>query len=180
MNIRNLKITNYIAFLFINLALTSLQCSLWLQFFGFFPSPYMWLPTLAYWAIYREIHEGLFFSYFLVIETVALSSIPLSLFLLINLFCFGLVVLIKQRIYWSGPTYLMLISGIISIAFPIFHFFLSWAIEPKPISDTEILDGILSSLFTSLVAMPLYYLYSSIDKITNKSLPTEAGASKYE
>ena len=74
----------------------------------------------------------------------------------------------------------MLISGIISLSFPVFHFLLSWALEEKPITDPEIIDSILSALFTALAALPLYYLYVTVDIFTKKTLPTEAGASKYE
>ena len=180
MNFRHLALTNYLTFLILTIALTSLQCSLWLQFFGYFPSPYMWIPTLVYWALYRRIHEGLLMCYMLVITTVSLSSIPISLFLFLNLIFYALAILIKQRIYWNGPTYLMLISGITSMTLTFFHFILSWILETKPIVDPEILDGILSGLFTSLVSLPLYYIFAKIDHVTNKELPTEAGTGKYE
>ncbi|MCB9026607.1 MAG: hypothetical protein H6625_09845 [Bdellovibrionaceae bacterium] len=53
-------------------------------------------------------------------------------------------------------------------------------LESKPISDPEILDGMLSGLFTALVSLPLYYVFSKIDTLTHKELPTEAGTSNYE
>lgn len=180
MSLRKSLLFNVLLYVLLNVAFTSFQCSLWLQFFGYFPSPHMWIPTLAYWAIYRRIQEGLFMSYLLVISTVALSSIPLSLFLLLNLLCFALALIVKQRIYWYGPTYLMLICGLISLAFPLFHFLLSWLLEPKPIQDPEILDAILSGLFTALIALPLYYVFVRLDALTHKELPTETGVSTYE
>lgn len=177
---RYLNVTNYILHLLTTLILTSLQCSLWLQFFGYFPAPLMWQPVIAFWAVYRNLSEGLLMTYLLTITTVSLSAIPLSLFLFLNLVCFVVAKAIKQRIYWSGPTYLMLISGTLSLFFPLGHFILSWAIEPNPITDPEILDSILSALFTVLMAMPLYFLFVKIDQKTNKELPTDVGATNYE
>ncbi len=177
---RSLNISNYLLYIGVTIILTSLQCSLWMQFFFYFSAPQMWIPVLAYWATYRNLSEGLLMCYLLVVVTVSLSAVPLSLLLLLNLLCFLLAITIKQRIYWLGPTYLMLVTGIITLSFPIIHFLLSWAIEPNPISDPEIIDSILTGLLTSLMALPLYFLFRKFDTFTNKELPTDVGASSYE
>lgn len=180
MNFRNLSFTNYLLFLLLTLILTSLQCSLWMQFFGYFPAPQMWIPTLAYWAIYRDTGEGLIMAYLIVVSTISLSAVPLSLFLGIVIICFLLAKLIKERIYWRGTTYLTLISLVLALAFPLLHYLLSWAFEPVRITDPEALDNILSALLTALMSLPLYFLYAKIDELTKKDLPTDVGASSYE
>lgn len=180
MNFRGLTLLNIVVFTLFLVIFTSLQCSLWLQFFGFFPAPQTWIPFLVYWAIYRNFVEGLLFCYIITIATVPLTAMPLSIFTILCLVIFLFTKLIKERIYWNGVTYLMFICGIMSLSYPIFHIALSWLLEKNPISDPEIIDSILTSLLTSLIALPAFFIFSKLDQWTRKELPTDVGVIHYE
>jgi len=180
MRISGPAVGNFLLFLLLAAILASLQCSLWLQFFGYFPAPQLWLTTLAYWSIYRRPSEALFMVYALTIVANSLSSIPMSLLLPIDIGVFVVLFGIKRRIFWSGATYFTLLSFIATIVFPIFHIAISWLFEDNPITDPELLDWILSALITALISLPLFQLYQKLDKLTHKELPSEAGSTSYE
>ena len=176
----SLIFANYFLFTFVTIILTSLQCSLWMQFFGYFPAPQLWLTTLIYWTLYRKPLESIFMAYILTAVAGALSSIPTNMLLFIIIILVFLAMMVKRRIFWAGPTFFMICAGLSTLIFPTVHFGLSWLIETNPIHDIEALDWLLSALLTALLSLPLYYLYDWIDKLTQKKLPSEAGHSAYE
>ncbi len=168
--------TNYVLFVIILVLLTSLQCSLWMQLLGSFPPPQTWIPFVVYAALYRRPAESLALAALLTLAATSLSAIPLGLFLMLNLLLVGFIVLFKERIYWPGSTYFVLVCGSSVILFSLLHLSLSWMIEFNPIRHYHLFDWTLGSLLTMLIGFPLYRLLNWIDHLTQKELPTEAGA----
>ena len=177
---QSLILGNYGLFLLASAILTSFQVSLWMQFFGYFPAPQIWITTLIYWTIYRRPSEGVIMTYLLTALIASLTAMPLSLLLITNIILFALTMAFKQRIYWSSPTYFMMLSALATLCFPVVHFILSFLFENNSITDPAVLDWILSSLLTALFALPTFLIYSWFDQLTHKELPTETGSGIYE
>lgn len=178
MRAQGLLLGNYVLFLTLTLALTSLQCSLWFQVFGGFPAPQAWVPALVYWYLYRDLKESIVMGYLVTIVASTLTALPFGLFLLINMCLLIGVVSFKRRIFWPGSTFFALVCGGCTLLFPILHFLTSWIFEKVPITDVRVFEWILGSLITMLSSFPLYRLFSLIDRISQKQLPREAGASE--
>ena len=172
--------SNYFLFIFICLLFVSIQSSLWLHFFGYFPSPQLWILPLTYWTLYRKPFEGLTMTYIITIITAAQTATSLNILLFSFIFLFLSGFLIKRRIFWAGPTYYIVACGLTSLTFPFLHFIFSLFIDPTPISSFEFFTWMISSLLTALFALPAYTLFDWIDRFTAMELPTEAGSSGYE
>ncbi len=172
----SLVFANYSLFLTSLLLLASLQSSLWMQLLGSFPPPQTWVPFIVYAALYRRATESFVMIYLLTLAVASLSAIPLGFFLLLNLLLAGFIFLFKERIYWPGSTYFVLVCGSSVILFSVLHFGLSWAIEHNPARSYHFFDWTLGSLLTMLLGFPLYRLMTWFDHLTQKELPTEAGA----
>lgn len=170
---RILTIANYLLFLGITLFFTVLQGSLWPQLFGNFPAPQLWIATLSYWVMGRQLIEGLIMTYLLSFLVGALTVMPINLILAINivLFCGGF--LLKRRIFWSGPTYLMILSGLGSLLFPIVHLVISWSLEANPIHSPEVFHWAFVCLFSTLLSPLLFFVFRTLDKLTSKELSSE-------
>lgn len=173
---QGLLIGNYAAFALIGLALATLQSSLWMQVFGSFPAPHLWLPIAIYWSIYRKPQEGILICYVLSIAIAPLTAAPMGILLLLLLILWGCVYVFKRRIFWPGTTYFMLVVGAATLALPILHFILSWIFERNPTSSFYFFEWIMKSLLTPLVSIPLLVLFQKIDMLTHKEIPTETGA----
>lgn len=166
---------NYSVFTLASLTLAALQCSLWLQFFGYFPAPHVWLPTLVYWTLYRNLGESLVMVYILAFVASPLTAMPLGILLFTHICLFLVVLLIKHRFYWVGSVYFMIISGVLAALFPLFHLLFSWLFESTPITDFQFFQWIMRGLLTALVALPFFRLFRWMDRITHKELPVETG-----
>ena len=170
---QTLTLANYLVFLLITLFCTVLQSSIWPQLFGNFPAPQFWITTLAYWVMGRHLIEGLIMTYLLSFLVSTLTAMPISLILAINviLLCGGF--LLKQRILWVSSTYLMILSGLGSLLFPVVHFTLSWFFEASPIRFPEILHWAFTSLFYILLSPLFFFVFRALDQLTSKELPSE-------
>lgn len=180
MNIRGESLLNVFMTTLLLIVFVGLQCSLWLQFFGYFPAPQTWIPFLCYWAVYRKLTEGLLLTYILALIANTTTALPFSVFLLLGLLIYLVARIIKERFFWNGATYLMFLSGLATIMFPIFHFVLSKIMEKNPISDPEVIDSILTALMTALLALPIHFIMNKIDFFTHKEWPTDVGTGQYE
>lgn len=165
---------NYGLFALAAVVLASLQSSLWLQFFGYFPAPHAWIPLLCYWTLYRRPLEGIVMVYLITLVASALTVMPLGMLLLSNIFLFGVGYLIKQRFQWSGSVQFMFVCGFLTFIFPILHLALSWLFESSPIIDFQFFQWLMRTLLTALVALPCYRLFIWFDKISQRELTTES------
>ena len=170
---RGLTIANHLIFLGLTLFLTALQSSLWPQLFGNFPAPQFWIVTLAYWVMARPLIEGLIMTYFLSFLVGALTAMPINLILAINivLFCGG--VLLKRKIFWVSSAYLIILSGLGTLLFPIIHFVISWFFETNPIRSPHILHWTFVGLLSIPLSPLLFFVFNTLDKLTSKDPPSE-------
>ena len=124
------RLSNYSIFVLVLLIVCALQSSLWLNFFGWFPAPQLWLTVLVFWVLYRELWESVLMVYILSIISSGFTALPFAHLLSINLLTAMGLFFVKKRLYWAGPIFYMLASGI-SVVF--FSFF-SYLNAPAPLT----------------------------------------------
>ncbi len=165
--------SNYLLFIFALSSLMSLQSSLWLNLFGHSPAPYFWLSVIAYWTLYRNIYEAILIVYFSALVMITMSGIPLDMSFAVHVSLVGLLYLLKDRVLWSGPNSFMMASGFAALLLPILTFLWSHILEPRPVADFKYFEWTIRALLTSAFSLPLYYIFSWIDKITQKEPPKD-------
>lgn len=169
------ELTNYLIFLVAAILLTALQSSLWLQLFGWFPAPQIWLAILTFWVLYRELWESVAMMYILATVVSAFTAMPFAHLLVINLLTCLTLAFTKKRVYWAGSTFYMLASGASVLCLFVFTFLISWRYDKNPIRDVSLFSWLISVLLTMLVSLPLHSIFGWFDRFTNKEHPTEAG-----
>jgi len=167
--------TNYLIFLVALVLLAAWQSSLWLQLFGWFPAPQIWMSILVFWVLYRELWESVLMMYFLSVVLSAFTALSFPHFLAINLLTCLALVFAKRRVYWSGATFFMLANGAGVVFFIFFSFLISWRYDRNPIKDFSVFGWLVTFLLTMLVSLPLHFIFSWFDRLTHKDHPTEAG-----
>ncbi|MGE0762027.1 MAG: hypothetical protein AB7N80_01990 [Bdellovibrionales bacterium] len=168
-------LTNYMLFTIVAILLAALQSSLWLQLFGWFPAPQIWLAVLTFWVLYRELWEGVLMMYILATVVSAFTALPFAHLLVINLLTCLSLAFAKRRIYWAGSTFFMLANGAAVLCLFVFTMLVSWRYDRNPIRDLSFFSWLISVLLTMLVSLPLHSIFSWFDRLTSKEHPTEAG-----
>ncbi len=166
-------LSNDLSFLFSTSIMAGIGCSLWMQLFGDFPSPSLWITTLVFWSLYRRLEEGAVMVYLLTILLSTYTAIQWPLLLLCNMTVFAVLSFIRQRIYTSGSLYFMLLCGGASFCFYLVHFVFSWVYDSNPITSPAWFYWLLEPLWTMLASFPLFILFRWFDKVTSKELPKE-------
>lgn len=160
------EILNYICFLFVVTFLISLQTSLWLQLFGFFPAPYLWVPTLCYWAITRDWVRGSIMAYLLSLVLFTFTGLALDIIFTSVITLYVILYMLRNRVLWRGHTYFSLACFVATLAHPLLVFIFSNFLETQPVRQFLFFDWILSPLLTALAALPLYNILIAIDRIS--------------
>ncbi|MCB0341924.1 MAG: hypothetical protein KDD59_06735 [Bdellovibrionales bacterium] len=176
MNLRTLtlRLGNYGFFWICAIALTAFQSALWLQLFGYTSSPYAWITVLAFWSIYRSAVEGLAMAYLLTLTVAPFTAMSLDLILFSHVFLFFCSYMLRQRIYWTGATYFMLVCGFMAMLLPFAHLVGSWVLDDAESANFLFFEWIMRTLLTTLMGLPVYSLFVWLDRFTKKPLPQEA------
>jgi hypothetical protein len=140
-------------------------CSLWFLVFGRFPAPMFWLIILVYVSVTRPLWEAVLLTYLLSICLTPFTIVPFNALLIYCLMLLVLTVMIRERVYWGGPTYFMLMVGAASIASPVLFWLLSRWSERNPLVFPEIFDWLISACLTALFSLPVYQLFQWYDRI---------------
>ena len=164
---------NYFLFALLGELLAGFQASLWLHVFGYFPSPYAWVTVLIYWALYRSIYEALIMCYLVAFTVATMTGAPLVSVIGINFTILAVILLLRNRTLWSGPNSFMLAAGIAALVIPIASLVISYFVDRRPVDEFYYYDWILQSLLTSAFALPLYYLFGFVDRITRREPPKD-------
>ena len=163
---------NYVLFLFLTIALSAAQSSLWFHVFGSSPAPYLWLIVGCYWVLTRNFVEATVMVYLTTFIFVTMSGLPLNLAFIVNISVYLVIFALKDRVLWSGNFSFMLASAISAGILPIFVFLYSFLLADRALNDFLFFEWIIRSLLTAIASIPLYYLFSFIDKITlSKATP---------
>lgn len=175
---RMLLATNVALFGMSALLLGTIQSSLWFQILGWFPAPAFWVPVLVFVSLYRAPVEMVIVLF--VISTIlsSMTVMPDGLLFSTCLVLGGAVRLVKQRFYWAGSSYFMMMSGITAIAWNVTHWVGSLLVSATPLTDPEITNWLIQSLLTPLIAPPLYELFRWFDRWTDREQPAEASVER--
>lgn len=156
---------NIFIYLLVALLLAALQCSLWLQLFGSFPAPYLWMTILTYWALHRTLKEAVIMGYLISLVVGAMTIAPVSHVLMANMATILAVVALKHRVYWTGSTFYMLSMSVATGTFFVSLGLISLMKDANPLAHIPLLHWLTSILFTTLMGLPLTGLYRFLDRM---------------
>ena len=145
--------------------LSALQTSLWFLVFGRFAPPQFWLIALVYISVTRPLWEATAVTYLLCAVSAPFTAFPFESLLLFQLSLMVVLILIRERVYWGGSTYFMLMVGVASFSAPILFWILSRLVDKNPLSFPAIFDWLIAGCLTTLCSLPLYRLYQKFDAI---------------
>lgn len=147
------------------MVLNGLQTSFWFLLFGSFPPPLLWLVVLVYISLTRTLGEATLMTYLLSFANSSFSAFPFEAMLVYCLGLMILIILIRERMFWGGPTFFMLMVGCASLSAPILYWVTSRIFEKNPVFIPVAFDWMISALLTVLFSLPLYRLYQAIDAV---------------
>ena len=147
------------------LLLSALQTSLWFLVFGRLPAPLLWLVPLVYVAVTRPLWEATVMTYALTMVNAAFTAFPFEYLLIYSLLLMLTLFLIRERVYWGGPTFFMLMVGVACPSAPVLFWLTSRWFDKNPLGVPEIIDWLLAGLMTLLASLPIYRLYAWFDKL---------------
>ncbi len=171
-----LRLLNIGIFALVLLLLTSAQTSFWMQIFGHFPAPLLWLPIIAYVAINRSPLETIIVTQFFSLIMAPATVMPEGLLMICNLGVALSVQLFKTRIYWNSATYIMMVSGGSVLLFHLFHLVGSFLVRMpnyQPLTQPSVSDWIVQAMLTPLAAPPIMWLLHFIDRLTGREIAVE-------
>lgn len=168
--------SNYTIFVVITTLLASLQTSLWLQIFGYFPAPYFWLTVLNYWIMFRRPLKAVIMTYLVAYVLVAMTGMPLNMLFAVLIANFGIQYFLKDRVLWAGPTQFMLACGTSALLLPITALVFSLLLETNPINDFHFFNWLMRGLLTALFALPVFHVFALIDRFTRQEAPKDTSS----
>ena len=148
--------------------LAAVQTSLWFLLFGRFPAPMFWLVILVYVSVTRPLWESTLATYLLSAVNAPFTAFPFEAFLVYSVLLMVILVAIRERVFWGGATYFMLMVGVASIVAPILFWICSHWFDKSPLFMPAIFDWLISGCLSALFSLPLYRLYQWIDKIASQ------------
>ena len=143
----------------------ALQTSLWFLVFGYFPAPMLWLVVLVYVSVTRPLWEATMMVYLYTLVNAAYTAFPFEAVLIYSLLLMITLFLIRERVYWGGPTFFMLMVGVASLAAPILFWLTSRWFDHNPVYIPAVFDWLIAALLTLLASLPIYRLYSWFDHV---------------
>lgn len=144
---------------------SAVQTSLWFLVFGRFPAPMLWLVVLVYMTVTRPLWEATLMTYFLAFVYSSFTVFPFEAFLIYCLILMLILILLRERMFWGGPTFFMLMVGVASLSAPITFWFCSRWFDRNPLFIPDIFDWLISALLTVLASLPVYRLYQWFDRV---------------
>lgn len=155
------------------LALNGLQTSAWYLLFGSFPPPLLWLIVLVYMSVTRSLWEATLMTYLVALVNSSYTALPFEAMLVYCLSLMLILMLIRERVFWGGPTFFMLMVGVASLSAPITFWIVSRLFEKNPVFIPAIFDWLISALLTMLFSLPLYRLYQAFDAVAAQDAGAE-------
>jgi len=155
-------------------ALTAAQTSLWFLVFGNFPAPMFWLILLVYVSVTRPLWEATLTIYLLAASVAQFTVFPFESFLIFCLLLMLALVMIRERVYWGGPTYFMLMVGVASILAPIVFWICSRWMDRNPVFIPQVFDWLIVGGLTVVFSPPFYRLYQWMDHVSSQDAGSES------
>lgn len=159
--------------MFTAIILAAAQTSLWFLVFGRFPSPAFWLIILVYVSVTRPLWEATLLTYLLCAVTAPFTVFPFEALLVYCLSMMTILFLIRERVFWGGPTYFMLMVAVASLSAPIMFWITSRLVDKNPLFLPNVFDWLISGCLTTLSSLPLYRIYQWFDLIAAQDAGSE-------
>jgi hypothetical protein len=169
-------LTNIGLFAFATLLMGTVQTSLWFQILGYFPAPALWIPGLVYISLFRPTLEAVIFSYVCAFVLGTMTAMPEGMLMFVCLALSLSVQVFKQRIYWPGSSYFMMVCGLAALMFHVFHWAATFLIGDAPLTSPQISDWLIESLLTPLAAPLLFPFFRWFDRVTNREASGDVSA----
>ncbi|MFP5519053.1 MAG: hypothetical protein ACLGGX_04070 [Bdellovibrionia bacterium] len=151
-----------------------IETTLWPYILGTIPSPMFWLCVIIYTTLYRRMTVGIGFIYVFSLLLLGFSLMPLKMILIPLALLFIVLNSFKGRVFWSGPSYFVLVSSAASFFYHIIYIAVSYWLERNP-ATIEWESRLLTLLFTPLVTYPIYLIINTIDRWTHSEHLAESG-----
>lgn len=168
------SVLNFLIFFALLILVAGFQCTFWFQLFGNVPAPLLWLNMIVYVTLYRKPFPAIFTVYAMGFVLLAFTAMPLKMMWISLLLLFTLVYGIKSRVFWSGSGYYTIMCTFSAVAYHLIYFFGSMVMEKNPASF-EIIDRLVQIILTPSFAVPMYWVLSKVDKISQDELIHESG-----
>lgn len=155
---------------FIMVLLCGIQTVLWPNITTHLTAPPLWLILLTWIALYRDQRETILLIYLLGWLATAFTAMPLKMMLFSLLILFVLIRQVKERVFWPGTPYFVLIGTLSVVAFQVIYITLSYFLEPTPVAWLP-LERLTIVLWAAPSALLIHTLMSRIEV----SAPAERG-----
>ncbi|MGE3759650.1 MAG: hypothetical protein AB7H97_17925 [Pseudobdellovibrionaceae bacterium] len=169
---------NLLLLLIITVILGAIQTTLWPQLFGGLPAPILWLVLIAYLGLYRRFWESIFLVYACAACLAPYTAMSIGFYMLLLLILVALVQFAKTRIFWPGPGYFLIAVASLGVAYHVLHISMSYFFEAVPMTSLEILSRLIQILLTPMTAIPLFFIFQLIDRISHYDTLTEVGGGR--
>jgi hypothetical protein len=154
---------------FLALLVASFETTVWFQIMGNIPGPQVWLLIVIYVCLYRKPAEAILLIYLISSLIYFLGWIPWGLLVIDLMSLYGILYLIKGRIFWSGSGYYWMASVGGVAVFHILYLLSSMMLEKNSVRSLELLDRIIQFILTPMFSAPVYFTLKWIEKKTDQT-----------
>lgn len=166
---------NWTLLLLVSIFVCSFQTTFWFQILGGLPAPLLWLNILLYVSLYRRRTEAILINYALALVISPFTSTGLGTLWLLFFVLTVSIGLVKNRMYWPGIRYFILASFWTTLAYEIAFLALSQVFERHP-ADWNLYSRSLEIVLTPLLAGPIYWILSLVDRLSEREPLPERGS----
>ncbi len=157
-------VLNFICFFILFNLACSFQTTFWFQVFGQVPSPFLWILFPVYFIVTRPGFGSVFICYFFTLIASRYSSIHLGNLLIVMSIITFMILMLRSRIFWSGPSYYMLISFGSLLAFHFLLLAISFSLEENH-APLLLGDRFIQIILTLGFCYPSYLVMQKIDNL---------------
>lgn len=157
---------------------TGFQTSLWAQLFGTLPGPLIWILFFLYFALYRKPMEAVGLSYLCAAQVYFFGWIPFGFLIFNIIILYGIIYLVKERIFWPGHRYFITASFLVTLLYQFIYLIDSFFFEMIPVRDLMFFERLFQVIITPLFAGPVYFILKWWDRLTDQTPLIESGEVK--
>jgi hypothetical protein len=157
-------ILNFLCLIILFNLACSFQTTFWFQVFGQVPSPLIWILFPVYVIVTRPGFGALFMCYFFTFVASRYSSIHVGNLLIVMSLITFLILLLRSRIFWPGPSYYLLISFASLVSFHSLFLIVSLLLENQH-APLLFWDRLVQILLTLGFCYPCYLVMQKIDNL---------------
>ena len=160
------KLLNWMCLAGLLYFLCGIQTSFWYQFTSGAPAPQLWLIVFVYLTLYRNYTSAMIGSYLLAATVVhSFSAVPMGMLWMVLFVLVTFSSFVKGRIFWSSSRNFVIGTAAMSILYHVLFLVLSRVFETS-VSPWQLGTRIAEILFTSLCALPMFWVLQSLDRWT--------------